>query len=232
LTDGRRPCYFSAVNQVATTDTVEAVKALVPAFDQDSELKRSFIGWRLCGFNPVESLLYTGIHPTKLREWAQDPEFAALNTPDSILRLGEEAKTHLVNTELHRNHRLVLKVDGDILKKAAINGVGILTDREAKLLEKIRPVYTPKVITALGLGDGEPPVGSWEQALKFMDDAAETARNLSEVVLGDQKSKSENTESEEIELQPHEYKSGPAKAIGAGVSTEQKESGSESVSGS
>jgi hypothetical protein len=222
------------VNQVATTETVEAVKALVPAFDQDSELKRSFIGWRLCGFNPTEALLYTGIAPTLLRQWSQDPEFAALNTPQNILQLGDQAKDHLVNTELVRNHRLVLKVDGDILKKAAIAGVNALTDAERKLLEKIRPIYTPKVISALGLGDDEPPPGSWEAALRFMGDVAETSRNMSEVLLGTQQNagnEDANSLSAEVELGPDEYQSSAEEETGQGIPTEQEQEESESLNG-
>lgn len=210
------------VMEALSTETIDAVISIVPSFNEDSELKRSYIGWRLCGFNPAESLLYSGVSASTFRVWSTDPEFVHINSPAVILSLSEKAGEHLINEQMMRNHRLALKTDGDILGKAAILGVSALTDREAKLYERIRPMYSPRVIGVLGLGENEPPPGSWQEALKTIADLGESTNTLAHVVEGvlNASKKEENKQEKEIILEI-EYQESSSKSLGSGLQTEQ-----------
>ena len=124
--------------------------AVLPEFDWDDTKKRTFISYRLTGFNTVESCEYTGIALRTVYRWRKEDALLE-HIESNINELRRQFSKEFVQMETMRNLRLVLAKDYEVLRKAAhpkidpaTNLPEQLTQEEYKYLLRIRQFYSPQ----------------------------------------------------------------------------------------
>lgn len=134
-TPGLRVLTTGTEHTIDPFDAEQAIKSQLPLLD--NPLQTDYLGYRACGFGPRESASLTGISFNRVREWRRHSEafeYYELNMPLLQKHLGEL----ITKFQFHRNMALSMKIDGDILRKAAfgegkLNG---MTPIEQKVLSE------------------------------------------------------------------------------------------------
>jgi hypothetical protein len=124
-------------------ETTGMVKELIPEFLTDSDNKRTFLSWRLCGFSITESTVFAKIANSEFIRWQRDDELFQLFEVE-VPKLRLQATQEILRQERDKNHRKFLEVESEVLKEAIINGVGKLSDNQMDILKTARSKYTPE----------------------------------------------------------------------------------------
>ena len=107
-----------------------------------SAAKEEYLTYRATGFPIRQALALTNVNQSPLGRWRRsDPDFAMWETeklPELQSTMGQE----VLKLSFMRNMRLALATDFKVLLKAAIS-LEALTDREMKVLMRIRNMYAP-----------------------------------------------------------------------------------------
>ncbi len=107
-----------------------------------SASKEEYLTYRATGFPIRQALALTNVNQSTLGRWRRsDPDFAMWETeklPELQSTMGQE----VLKLSFMRNMRLALATDFKVLLKAAIS-LEALTDREMKVLMRIRNMYAP-----------------------------------------------------------------------------------------
>lgn len=125
----------------------------------DNPRKSDYLGYRACSFSIREACRLTPISEAQVRKWrAEDPEFARFES--NIPELQKTIGADLLRGDFARNVKLFLKVDFQVLAKAAIMGLDVatmsageavlagLSTREFEYLKTIRKEYAPAAMLA------------------------------------------------------------------------------------
>ena len=156
-------CY-GRIMEVLESDTVNQVKALVPAFIDSDEEKRDYLSWRICGFSPKEAMHYTNIRPVELQRWFQTDEAFARVETEQLPTLRKEAVQEVLNQEQLRNSRKVQQLDADVLNQALVGGIDTLGKNSVEYLKLVRTQYNPQIRKMLGL-EGDERMPSFEEVV-------------------------------------------------------------------
>lgn len=114
-----------------------------------AEGKADYLGYRSCGFPIRQALYLADINWSTLSRWrAADPEFADIET-NHLQELQANVGSDLVRLEFLRNMRLGMRLDFKILYTAA-HHLEDLTERQFKYLQRIRALYSPQELVAVG----------------------------------------------------------------------------------
>lgn len=107
-----------------------------------SAAKEEYLTYRATGFPIRQALNLTGVNQSTLGRWRRsDPDFAKWET-ERLPELQETMGSEVIKLSFMRNMRLALQTDFKVLLKAAIS-LEALTDRELKVLMRIRSMYAP-----------------------------------------------------------------------------------------
>lgn len=107
-----------------------------------SAAKTEYLSYRATGFPIRQALALAGINQTTLGRWRRsDLDFAKWET-ERLPELQETMGSEVIRLSFMRNMRLALQTDFKVLLKAAIS-LEALSDREMKVLMRIRSMYAP-----------------------------------------------------------------------------------------
>ena len=107
-----------------------------------SASKEEYLTYRATGFPIRQALALTGINQSTLSRWRKtDSDFAVWET-EKLPELQTTMGAEVLKLSFMRNMRLALATDFKVLLKAAIS-LEALTDRELKVLMRIRGLYAP-----------------------------------------------------------------------------------------
>lgn len=116
---------------------------------RQAALKADYLGYRATGFPIRQACYLTGINHSTLTRWrANDSEFSDIET-NHLVELQKNVGNDLVHLEFMRNMRMAMKGDFRILYKAVYHLEG-LTDKEFAYLKRIRGLYSPQDLLAMG----------------------------------------------------------------------------------
>ncbi len=123
-----------------------------------SESKADYLGYRATGFPVRQACYLAGINHSTLTRWrASDEAFADFET-NHLADLQASVGGDLVRLEFLRNMRLAMKTDFKVLYKA-VHHLDALTEREFKVLQKIRSLYSPQDLLAVSRAVSPDSVG-------------------------------------------------------------------------
>lgn len=141
--------------------TTQEVKELIPEFSSDSEDKRTYFAWRLCGFSVTESKVFAQVEDADFKKWIGDELYLLFEA--TVPELRRKAEQEIIRGERVKNHRKFLEVESRVLTTALEHGVGSLSDNQMDILKTARSKYAPE--SARILGDEDLPKDWGEMVL-------------------------------------------------------------------
>ncbi|KKN47217.1 hypothetical protein LCGC14_0665060 [marine sediment metagenome] len=143
-----------------------------------AESKADYLGYRATGFPIRQACYLANINHSTLTRWrASDPDFADFET-NRLSELQASVGGDLVRIEFLRNMRLAMRTDFKVLYKA-VHHLDALTEREFKVLQKIRSLYSPQDLLAVTRAVGPNADGP----INFADFVLSITRTETEVKL-------------------------------------------------
>lgn len=134
-----------------------------------AEAKADYLGFRACGF-PVRQACYLSDNTeSTIRRWRKsDPEFARVET-EELSTLQSSVSRDLIQLDFLRNMRMAMRTDAKILYKA-VQCLDALTNREFKVLQRIRGMYSPSDLMAMtrALNPGGEEPGDFAAAVQAL----------------------------------------------------------------
>ena len=147
--------------------TLDKAKSHIPVFPLDSERKKSYLSWRICGFNQLESITRANIAITELLQWRHyDTVFNQVESNLDDYR--DELLRELITEASLKSARSLMEIDTQVIREALNNGIAGLDKQTYDYLKMIKAqadaVRNPVVRKILGMDKAELP-GSWEEAV-------------------------------------------------------------------
>ncbi len=113
-----------------------------------AESKADYLGFRASGFPIRQACYLANINQSTLMRWRNsDPDFADFEK-EKLSELQAGVGGELVRLEFLRNMLLAMRTDFKVLYKA-VHHLDRLTEREFKVLQKIRSLYSPQDLLAV-----------------------------------------------------------------------------------
>jgi hypothetical protein len=170
-----------ALATINTNSPLDIADAVLPHFDGNSEKKRKYLSYRLCGFGRNEACKYTSVHPRTINNWCQEDESFARIEKENLLELRKGFSKHIVLFEFTRNFRLTIDNDFELIEKVKVGGVDSLTKEEREYFIKARTMYTPQqfaVLEDLFTGKGEVKDFDWEMLVRGKGDFPSSTQKI------------------------------------------------------
>lgn len=131
-----------------TANPYNIAKALLPTWDEESQRKRNYLGYRLCGFSREEACRYVGMRVVLVTRWMEKDEAFAELENRAVRELRTELGHEIMALEFTRNMKLCLEKDRRVLDKA-IDRPDTMSPSDMAYLHRIRPLYTAQTMQAV-----------------------------------------------------------------------------------
>lgn len=168
-----RPCYTRTMTEalvpVTPSSPLDIADAVLPHFDGNSEKKRKYLSYRLCGYGRNEACKYASVHPRTINNWCLEDESFARIEKENLLELRKGFSKHIVLFEFTRNFRMTIDNDFEVIEKVHEHGIDALSKDERDYFIKARAMYTPQqfaVLEDLFTGKSEAKDFDWEMLVR------------------------------------------------------------------
>ena len=167
-------CYSGAMPELET----QVAKSLLPIeFNSDTELKREYLSWRICGFSEIEAAQYSEVAKAQVLRWLLDDEGFRELDQVKMAKLRIDATEEVMAQEQIKTARRVQAIDSKVTHEALINGIEGLSPNEMDYLKLVRRQHNPKVREVLGLEVGEKMPDDWSEVITIYRRSVDNAKS-------------------------------------------------------